>query len=132
VFEKLFTATKMTISHYLDLFSAKSSIFVLYGGFQVHQTVGFKQSADSNRAEAIGNRVSESLRVQDQTEQQVEPAQMWNPRTTPERKSILYTFRRTFVLRNRRNKHAQRLEPQDTMAQRMQFTVLIQTMQHGM
>ena len=42
-----------------------------------------------------GKRVSESLRVQDQTEPQVEPALMWNPRTTSERKNCL-CIRRNF------------------------------------
>ena len=42
-----------------------------------------------------GKRVSESLRVQDQTEPQVEPALMRIPRTTPERKNSL-CIRRNF------------------------------------
>ena len=42
-----------------------------------------------------GKRVSESLRVQDQTEPQVEPALMWSPRTTSERKNGL-CIRRNF------------------------------------
>ena len=51
----------------------------------------FKQ----RRGKGRGKRVSESLRVQDQTEPQVEPALMRIPRTTPERKNSL-CIRRNF------------------------------------
>ena len=50
---------------------------------------------EEEEEEGRGKRVSESLRVQDQTEPQVEPALMWDPRTTSERRNGL-CIRRNF------------------------------------
>ena len=49
----------------------------------------------TQRGKGRGKRLSESLRVKDQTEPQVEPALMWSPRTTLERKNRL-CIRRNF------------------------------------
>ena len=62
----------------------------------VHQALAARTEIQTDKGQGErGKRVSESLRVQDQTEPQVEPALMWSPRTTPERKNCL-CIRRNF------------------------------------
>ena len=64
----------------------------------VHQALAgteIQTDEGTQRGGERGKRVSESLRVQDQTEPQVEPALMWSPRTTSERKNGL-CIRRNF------------------------------------
>ena len=62
----------------------------------VHQALAARTDIQTDKGQGErGKRVSESLRVQDQTEPQVEPALMWSPRTTSERKNGL-CIRRNF------------------------------------